>query len=170
MAKLQALLAKGTASPSRQPAHAATYSCSCSRAITPIDLITQADPLFRTCACTGLRLSWSKPCRCCCEVLSTFRVEEICPRCDIQLLLLESNHPDRSDYPGCPSFPGGCACTGIRLSWSKPCSFCCEVLSTFRVQQIVSMGSTSQQTLRGLPQFRRMPAQVEPSRKNGQPG
>ena len=57
---------------------------------------------------------------------SSTPLAEDCPRCGIQLILLESNHPNRADYPGCAGYPESCAWTGLKLIWSKACSFCCE--------------------------------------------
>ena len=53
---------------------------------------------------------------------------ENCPRCAVQLILLESNHPNRADYLGCQGYPDSCAWTGLKLTWATACSFCCEVL------------------------------------------
>ena len=46
------------------------------------------------------------------------------PRCQRQLVLLQSTNAGRTDFPGCPGYPR----TGIVPSWSKPCSFFCETL------------------------------------------
>ncbi|CAM9525701.1 unnamed protein product, partial [Laminaria digitata] len=59
---------------------------------------------------------------------NSIALDEECPRCDRPLRLLENNNPGRADFPGCPGYPNDCAWTGIQLSWSKPCAYCCETL------------------------------------------
>lgn len=65
----------------------------------------------------------------------SFLVPHVCVRVCLGIFercnrvhLLENNTPGRADFPGCPWYPQHCAWTGIVLSCTKPCHFCCEPL------------------------------------------
>lgn len=53
---------------------------------------------------------------------------EVCPRCDLELVLLANKNTGKADSPACLGYADTCVWAGIVLSWDQPCSFFCETL------------------------------------------